>query len=48
MVQCIFSILNWFYLHSNWGISVEKVSVNLINKGSELLINEFPQMKTSY
>ena len=40
---CIFSILNWFYPYSNWGISVEKAfSFNLINKGSELLINEFP------
>ena len=40
---CIFSLLNWFYPYSNWGISVEKAhSFNFINKGSELLINEFP------
>ena len=40
---CIFSILNWFYPYKNWGISVEKAfSFNLIYKGSELLIEEFP------
>jgi len=40
---CIFSILNWFYPHQNWGISVEDaISFNLINKGSKILIEEFP------
>jgi len=40
---CLFSILNWFYPHQNWGISTEKAfSFNLINKGSEILIEEFP------
>ena len=40
---CIFSILNWFYPYKNWGISAEDaVSFNLINKGSEILIEEFP------
>ena len=40
---CIFSILNWFYPYKNWGISVEDaVSFNLINKGSEILVKEFP------
>ena len=40
---CIFSILNWFYPFKNWGISVEDaISFNLINKGSEILIEEFP------
>ncbi len=40
---CIFSILNWFYPFKNWGISAEDaVSFNLINKGSEILIKEFP------
>ena len=40
---CIFSILNWFYPFKNWGISAEDaVSFNLINKGSEILIEEFP------
>ena len=40
---CIFSILNWFYPYQNWGISAEDAfSFNLINKGSEILIEEFP------
>ena len=40
---CIFSILNWFYPYKNWGISAEDaVFFNLINKGSEILIKEFP------
>tara|TARA_Y100000591_G_scaffold161370_1_gene139048 strand:- start:15 stop:560 length:546 start_codon:yes stop_codon:yes gene_type:complete len=40
---CIFSILNWFYPFQNWGISAEDaVSFNLINKGSEILVEEFP------
>ena len=40
---CLFSILNWFYPFQNWGISAEDaISFNLINKGSEILIEEFP------
>ena len=40
---CLFSIFNWFYPYQNWGISVEDaISFNLINKGSEILIEEFP------
>ena len=40
---CIFSILNWFYPYQNWGISAEDaISFNLISKGSEILIEEFP------
>ena len=40
---CLFSIFNWFYPYQNWGISVEDAfSFNLINKGSEILIEEFP------
>ncbi len=40
---CIFSILNWFYPYQNWGISAEDAfSFNLVNKGSEMLIEEFP------
>ncbi len=40
---CIFSILNWFYPLQNWGISAEDaISFNLISKGSEILIEEFP------
>ena len=40
---CLFSIFNWFYPYQNWGISVEKaISFELINKGSKILIEEFP------
>ena len=40
---CLFSILNWFYPYQNWGISAEKaISFNIIKKGSEILIEEFP------
>ena len=40
---CIFSILNWFYPYQNWGISTEGAfSFNFIKKGSEVLIEEFP------
>ena len=40
---CLFSILNWFYPHQNWGISAEDaISYNLISKGSDILIDEFP------
>ena len=40
---CIFSVLNWFYPYQNWGISAkEAVSFEIINKGSKILINEFP------
>ena len=40
---CIFSIFNWFYPYKNWGISAENAfSFNIINKGSEILIEEFP------
>ena len=39
----LFSILNWFYPYQNWGISAEDaISFNLISKGSEILIEEFP------
>ena len=40
---CLFSIFNWFYPYQNWGISAEDaLSFKLINKGSEILIKEFP------
>tara|TARA_B100000963_G_scaffold161874_1_gene140771 strand:- start:5070 stop:5615 length:546 start_codon:yes stop_codon:yes gene_type:complete len=43
---CIFSIFNWFYPYQNWGISAEDaISFNLINKGSKILIEEFPSSK---
>ena len=43
---CLFSILNWFYPYQNWGISAEDAySFNFINKGSEILVEEFPSSK---
>ncbi len=40
---CLFSLLNWFYPYQNWGISAEDaISFNLVKKGSEILIDEFP------
>ena len=40
---CLFSIFNWFYPYQNWGISVEDAaSFNIVKKGSEILIEEFP------
>ena len=43
---CLFSILNWFYPYQNWGISAESaMSFNLISRGSEMLIEEFPSSK---
>ena len=43
---CIFSILNWFYPYQNWGISAEDaISFNIVKKGSEILIEEFPSNK---
>ena len=40
---CIFSVLNWFYPFQNWGISAEDaITFNFVNKGSEILIDEFP------
>ena len=40
---CIFSILNWFYPYQNWGISAERaITFDFVNKGSEILIEEFP------
>ena len=40
---CLFSIFNWFYPYQNWGISAkDAISFNIINKGSQILIEEFP------
>ena len=40
---CLFSLLNWFYPYQNWGIPInDTVSFNIVKKGSEILIKEFP------
>ena len=39
----MFSIFNWFYPYQNWGISTEEaISFSLVNKGSKIIIDEFP------
>ena len=39
----MFSIFNWFYPYQNWSISAESaLSFELVNKGSKILIEEFP------
>ena len=46
---CIFSLLNWFYPHKNWPIKTEGTySFQIIYKGSEFLIEEFPNSKDYY
>jgi len=40
---CLFSVLNWFYPYENWGISAkDALSFNVIKKGSEVIVDEFP------
>ena len=46
---CIFSLLNWFYTHKNWPIKTEGTySFEIIYKGSEFLIEEFPNSDEYY
>ena len=46
---CVFSLLNWFYPHTNWPIKAEGTySFETIYKGSEFLIDEFPNSKDYY
>ena len=46
---CIFSLLNWFYPHKNWPVKTEGTySFRIIYKGSEFLIDEFPNSKDYY
>ena len=43
---CFFSILNWFYPYTKWGISTKDAfSFSLVKKGNDLLINEFPNYR---
>ena len=43
---CFFSLLNWFYAYEKWGISTTKAfSFDVVKKGSDLLIEEFPNYK---
>ena len=46
---CIFSLLNWFYPHKNWPVKTEGTySFRIIYKGSEFLIDEFPNSRDYY
>jgi membrane protein required for colicin V production len=43
---CFFSLLNWFYSYEKWSISTaDAFSFNIVKKGSNLLIEEFPNYK---
>lgn len=46
---CLFSLLNWFYPHQKWPIETKDTySFDVIYKGSNFLINEFPNSKDYY
>ena len=46
---CVFSLLNWFYPHQKWPIETEDTySFQIIYKGSEFLIDEFPKSEDYY
>ena len=43
---CFFSLLNWFYPYEKWGMSTTNAfSFSFVKKGSDLLIEEFPNYK---
>tara|TARA_Y100000590_G_C15510008_1_gene935049 strand:+ start:308 stop:853 length:546 start_codon:yes stop_codon:yes gene_type:complete len=46
---CLFSLLNWFYPHQKWPVeTVDTYSFEIIYKGSEFLIDEFPNSEDYY
>ncbi len=46
---CVYSLLNWFYPHQKWPIETKNTySFKIIYKGSEFLIEEFPNSKDYY
>ena len=46
---CVFSLINWFYPHQKWPIETQDTySFQIIYKGSEFLIDEFPNSKDYY
>ena len=46
---CIFSLVNWFYPHQKWPLKAEGTySFEIIYKGSEFLIDEFPNSMDYY
>jgi membrane protein required for colicin V production len=43
---CFFSLLNWFYPYEKWGIpTTNAFSFDVVKKGNEILIEEFPNYK---
>ena len=45
---CIFSIVNWFYSYEKWDMSLKNsYFFSITEKGSRLLIEEFPEKKRS-
>ena len=43
---CFFALLNWFYPYEKWSISTSNAfSFNVVKKGSDLLLKEFPNYK---
>ena len=45
----VFALTNWFYPHKNWPIKTESTySFEIIYKGSEFLVDEFPNSKDYY
>ena len=43
---CFFSLFNWFYSYEKWSISTKNAfSFKIVKKGSDLLIEEFPNYK---
>ena len=43
---CFFSLMNWFYPYEKWGIATDEAySFNIVKKGSDILIEEFPNYK---
>ena len=46
---CVFSLFNWFYPHNKWPIETEgSYSFEIIYKGSEVLVKEFPNTNEYY
>jgi membrane protein required for colicin V production len=46
---CFFSLLTWFYPYQNWSLETEDTySFHIIYKGSEYLIEEFPNSDDYY
>jgi membrane protein required for colicin V production len=46
---CIFSLLNWFYPYQRWPVKTEGTySFEIIYKGSEFLVEEFPKSDEYY